>query len=73
MSPTKPKEPSQSEKFIAAARGAECNEDEARFEATLKVMGKSEAKTVVHASDCATHDAPAFKTGACDCGATTGR
>lgn len=72
--PSKPKEPSQSDKFKAAAMRAECETDEAKFESTLKKIAKgSEAQTVRHASDCAVHDAPAYSAGPCTCGATAAR
>jgi hypothetical protein len=34
-----------------------------------KDMKKGTAKKIVHASDCAVHNAPAYEPGHCDCGA----
>ena len=63
---------SQIEKFRETARTLETNEDEASFNSTLQtiVRAKGEARAVAHASDCAVHDAPAYKAGACTCGAS---
>ena len=59
---------SQSQKFKDLAREAECDEDEQKFDNTLMQIAKGpEAKTTTHASDCAVHNAPAYKAGACDC------
>lgn len=58
--------------FVRAARENGCNEDEAAFDAKLRKIAKAKPKheaTVVHASDCALHNGPAYEAGPCDCGA----
>jgi hypothetical protein len=63
---------SQSQKFKALARELECNTDEATFKANLTKIARRSPKAdqaVVHASDCALHNAPALEPGPCDCGA----
>ena len=62
----------QADKFKDLARELECDEDEKAFEEKLRQVAKPEAR-LIHASDCAMHNAPAFKAGACDCGASTTR
>ena len=63
---------SQIDKFREAARAVDADDDEAKFDAALKTIAhaKGEARAVVHASDCAVHDAPAIKAGSCTCGAS---
>ena len=60
--------PEQRRKFIEAARELGCDEDEEAFDKALKKVATA-GKRVVHRSDCAVHDAPAYKAGACTCGA----
>lgn len=60
------------EKFIKEHEDDEAG-DLDKLDKALKTPPKKEAqpkaKKVVHASDCAMHNAPALKAGACDCGA----
>lgn len=66
---------SQSQKFSDAARAAGAREDEAAFDNALKGIAKApppksvQARKLVHASDCAVHNGPAYEAGPCDCGA----
>ena len=61
---------SQRRAFVAAARAAECDQDEGRFEAKLKkIATPNSAAQTAHHSDCAMHNAPAKKPGRCTCGA----
>jgi hypothetical protein len=53
-------------KFKQAARDLEADNDAQRFEI---VRANPEARAVVHASDCAIHNAPAMPLGPCTCGA----
>lgn len=65
-------ENAQRDKFVRAACEAGCDEDESAFEAKLGKIAKAKPKheaTVVHASDCARHNGPAYEAGPCDCGA----
>jgi hypothetical protein len=64
-------EKEQAAAFRKAARELGCDDDEERFQGVLKKLGrqKGEARAVVHASDCAVHDAPAYEAGPCNCGA----
>ena len=58
----------QAERFRQAASdvGADESSDALdRIRGKLDLKKKSEAR---HASDCATHNAPAFPAGECDCG-----
>lgn len=62
-------EESQLEAFMQAARQVGADESD---DALDRIMGKLDLKKkseAQHASDCALHNAPAFKAGACDCGA----
>jgi hypothetical protein len=67
----KPEKRSQIQKFRETARTLGSDESEDRFTATLKTVAKhkGEARAVVHASDCAVHNAPAYEAGPCTCGA----
>lgn len=61
-------ESKQADKFRHAAREVEADESEEAFDRQLKqVVG---GRAIVHASDCAVHNAPAYEPGPCDCGAT---
>lgn len=60
---------SQAEKFKALAKEAGANQSEAAFKKRLRAV----AAHIAHSSDCAMHNAPAFKAGACDCGAIKGK
>jgi hypothetical protein len=68
---TSKKSSDQIAKFKEAARALETDEDEDKFNSTLKTIAQAsgEARAVVHASDCALHDAPAYEAGSCTCGA----
>lgn len=58
---------SQSERFKETASKVEPDQS---HEVLDRVMGKldlSKKAEARHASDCATHNAPAFAAGACDC------
>lgn len=61
----------QIDKFKETARALETDEDEGKFNTALKTIAQArgEALAVVHASDCAVHDAPAYEAGSCTCGA----
>ena len=61
----------QIDKFREKARELKADQSEDKFNATpRRVASKSnEARAVVHASDCAVHNAPAYEAGECDCGA----
>lgn len=59
---------SQSDRFKQAAKDVGADESEAAFEEKLKRIA-SAPKSVVHASDCSEHDAPALEPGPCTCGA----
>lgn len=65
-------EKQQPDKFKALARELECDESEEAFDRALRVVGAPEAR-IEHVSDCATHNAPAYEAGPCDCGATAPR
>jgi hypothetical protein len=58
---------SQSDKFKEAARQLGADDDEERFDATLRKILK---QPEVHTSDCSMHNAPAYQSGECDCGAS---
>mgnify|MGYP003652894203 CR=1 FL=1 len=58
----------QMDRFKQAAKDVGADESEAAFEEKLKRIA-SAPKSVVHASDCSEHDAPAFEPGPCTCGA----
>lgn len=66
--PKKPQD--QIQKFRELAREIECDEDENHFNSALDSIARhqGEARAVVHASDCAVHDAPAYDAGPCTCG-----
>lgn len=68
---TKSPSKSQIQKFRETARKIETDDSEERFDHFLGKVArhKSEARPVVHASDCAAHDAPAYEAGPCTCGA----
>jgi len=57
-------EPSQIDKFKAAAKKADCDMDEKSFN---EVLGKIAQPEPVHDSDCAIYNAPAMEAGPCDC------
>lgn len=60
---------SQVAKFKETARKLQCDEDENHLEQIIEQFGGgSEAQAIAHASDCAVHNAPAYKPGRCDCG-----
>ena len=67
----------QSKKFVEAARDAGASEDEGVFERVLSGIAKApppksvQKRKVIHASDCAVHNGPAYEAGPCDCGAET--
>ena len=65
------KDTRQIDDFVRAARELGGDESRERFDNALRIIGtqKSEARAVVHASDCAVHDAPALEPGPCTCGA----
>ena len=63
------KDTAQHKRFKDTARNLECDESGESFERALRTVAQQpKAKTAVHASDCALHNAPAFEPGACDCG-----
>jgi hypothetical protein len=65
------REESQIDKFKAAAVQLETDESEKHFNEKLSKMARAapRAGAVVHASDCAIHNAPAMPPGPCTCGA----
>lgn len=68
---TRTKSPSPEEQhseFVKTARALGCDEDEDAFDKALRKVATA-GKPVVHKSDCAVHDAPAYKASACTCGA----
>jgi hypothetical protein len=68
MAGKKPDPKSQRDRFAEAARELGCDEDQEAFDKALKKVATA-SKAIVHKSDCAMHDAPAYKAGACTCGA----
>ena len=69
----------QKSKFKEAAREVGASEDADAFDDALKQLvkvppppsvGHRQKRQITHVSDCAMHNAPAFKAEACDCGAT---
>lgn len=71
----KKKTEKQSDRFIAAARETGASEDPADFDRVLGKIAKApppktvQRRKVVHASDCAVHNGPAYEAGPCDCDA----
>lgn len=69
------KRSTQSQKFVEAAKQAGASDDESAFDEALSGIIKApppqsvQARKVVHASDCAVHNGPAYEAGPCDCGA----
>jgi len=65
----------QKNKFIDAAKSIGASESSDKFDQTLGRIAKApppesvKKRKVVHSSDCAIHNAPAYEAGACDCGA----
>jgi hypothetical protein len=66
---------SQKQRFIDAAREAGASEDPLEFERALRGVAKApppasvQRRKIVHDSDCAVNNGPAYKAGPCDCGA----
>jgi hypothetical protein len=63
----RPSADEQLKRFDEMSRKLGCDEDDATFDKNLKKIAS--AKPVIHASDCAVHDAPAYEPGRCTCGA----
>jgi hypothetical protein len=61
---------SQAERFAEVARELECDESEEAFAQIVRKVAGSRPK-VVHASDCAMCNVPAYEPGPCTCGAIT--
>jgi hypothetical protein len=58
----------QPKAFVEPARALGCDEHEGAFDRKLKRIAMA-PKPIIHKSDCAVHDAPAYKPGRCTCGA----
>ena len=63
----------QSRRFIEAAREIGTDEDPESFKRRLKALVSApppesvQSRKIVHDSDCATHNGPAYEAGPCDC------
>jgi hypothetical protein len=68
----KEKSQSQKERFIETAKSLDADESGKTFEKAFSKIVPAKRK-ILHSSDCATNNAPAFPAGACDCGAITGK
>ena len=64
---------SQSDRFKEAAREVEADLSDDVLDRIMRKLDLTKKPDDIHASDCSSHNAPAYQSEPCDCGVSDGR